>query len=123
MSENSESAYFTPPRIAKPIGPAVRYGMEMNYKTIYVLFCGGFPSLTAHLSFRENVDVYRVNSAEELREQLTGADGIPADLVVIYDDKFRAFPVLPLAVRKFSRLPQDFYIFLLHCASFSCGIS
>ncbi len=88
------SQYFTPPRIAKPIDPAVRYGMEMNYGTIYVLFCGGFPTLTAHLSFRENVDVYRVNSAEELRELLTGADGIPADLVVIYDDKFQSLPPL-----------------------------
>lgn len=86
------SQYFTPPRIAKPIDPALRYGMELNYKTIYVLFCGGFPTLTAHLSFRENVDVYRVNNVEELRKQLTSADGIPADLVLIYDDKFQNLP-------------------------------
>ena len=86
------SQYFTPPRIAKPIAPALRYGLELNYKTLYVLFCGGFPTLTAHLSFRENVEVYRVNNVEELRELLNSADGVPADLVVIYDEKYQKLP-------------------------------
>ena len=94
MSENNESAYFTPPRMAKPIDSVLRYGMELNYGTIYVLFCGGFPTLTAHLSFRENVEVYRVNNVEDLRELLNSADGVPADLVVIYDDKFQNLPPL-----------------------------
>ena len=92
MSTDNSNQHFTPPRIAKPIDPALRYGMELNYKTIYVLFCGGFPTLTAHLSFRENVDVYRVNNVEELRELLSGADGVPADLVVIYDEKYQNLP-------------------------------
>ncbi len=92
MNTDNSNQHFTPPRMAKPIGPVQRFGMEMDYGTIYVLFCGGFPTLTAHLSFRENVEVYRVNSAGELREQLTGADGIPADLVVIYDDRFQSLP-------------------------------
>ena len=86
------SQYFTPPRIAKPIDPALRYGMELNYKTIYVVFCGGFPTLTVHLSFQENVEVYRVNNVEELRELLNSADGVPADLVVIYDEKYQNLP-------------------------------
>ena len=94
MSENNESAYFTPPRMAKSIDPVLRYGMELNYGTIYVLFCGGFPSLSAYLCFRENVEVYDVRDVEELREQLTSADGVPADLVVIYDDKYQNLPPL-----------------------------
>ena len=92
MSTDNSNQHFTPPRIAKPIDPAVRYGMEMNYGTIYVLFCGGFPSLSAYLCFRENVEVYDVRDVEELREQLTSADGVPADLVVIYDEKYQNLP-------------------------------
>ncbi len=94
MNTDNSNQHFTPPRIAKPIDPVQRYGMEMNYKTIYVLFCGGFPSLSVYLCYRENVEVYDVRDIEELREQLTGADGIPADLVVIYDDKFQNLPPL-----------------------------
>ncbi len=94
MNTDNSNQHFTPPRMAKQIDPVQRFGMEADYGTIYVLFCGGFPTLTAHLSFRENVEVYRVNSVEELREQLTGAEGIPADLVVIYDDRFQSLPPL-----------------------------
>ena len=94
MSENNESAYFTPPRITKPIDPVLRYGMELNYGTIYVLFCGGFPSLEVYLSFRKNVEVYSVETVDELRELMNSADGVPADLVVIYDDKFQNLPPL-----------------------------
>lgn len=103
MSENSENAYFTPPRNAKPIDPVLRLGMEINADTIYVLFCGGFPTLSAYLCFRENVEVYHVSDVGELRELLNSADGIAADLIVIYNDKLQDLP--PMTFRS----PVDGY--------------
>ncbi len=92
MSKDSSNQHFTPPRSAKPIDPVLRFGMEMNYQTIYVVLCGGFPALSAYLCFQEGVEVYHVDSAGELRELLTSADGIPADLVVIYSYDFQNLP-------------------------------
>lgn len=92
MSADHPNQHFTPPRMAKPIDAVLRFGMEMNYGTIYVLFCGGFLTLSAYLCFRENVEVYDVDNVEELRELLTSADGVPADLVVIYNDSFQNLP-------------------------------
>lgn len=92
MEANTNNSAFTPPRNAKPIDPVLRFGMEMNYKTIYVVFCGGFPTLSAYLCFQEDVEVYHVSTAEELRGLLTGADGIPADLAVIYSHDFQTLP-------------------------------
>lgn len=92
MSTDSSNQHFTPPRNAKPIDPVLRFGMEMNHKTIYVVFCGGFPTLSAYLCFQEDVEVYHVSTAEELRGLLTGADGIPADLAVIYSHDFQTLP-------------------------------
>ena len=94
MSTDPSSQYFTPPRLTKPIDPILRYSMGINAKTIYVVFCGGFPTLTAHLCFQENVEVYRAVNIEELRELLTGANGIPADLVVINSYEFQSLPPL-----------------------------
>lgn len=92
MAANTSNSTFTPLRNAKPIDPVLRFGMEMNYKTIYVVFCGGFPTLSAYLCFQEDVEVYHVSTAEELRGLLTGADGIPADLAVIYSHDFQTLP-------------------------------
>lgn len=92
MYSENVNQHFTPPRRAKPIDPVLRFGMEVNYQTIYVVLCGGFPSLAAYLYFRENVEVCHVRTTEELRELLTGAEGIPADLAVIYSDTFRDLP-------------------------------
>ena len=92
MSKDSSNQHFTPPRKAKPIDPVQRFGMEVNCETIYVVFCGGFPTLSAYLCFQENVEVYHVGTVGELRELLTGADGIPADLIVIYSHDFQALP-------------------------------
>lgn len=94
MCENNENAYFTPPHSVKPIDPAIRLGMEINADTIHVLFCGGFPTLSAYLCFRENVEVYYVRGVEELRETLNSANGIPPDLIVIYSDKMQGLPPL-----------------------------
>ena len=92
MSKDSSNQHFTPPRNAKPIDPVLRFGMEVNYKTIYVVFCGGFPTLSAYLCFQEDVEVYHVSDAGELREVLTGADGVPADLAVVYSYDFQTLP-------------------------------
>ena len=48
MSTDNSNQYFTPPRNAKPIDPVLRLGREINADTIYVLFCGGFPTLSAY---------------------------------------------------------------------------
>ena len=92
MSKDSSNQHFTPPRKAKPIDPVQRFGMEVNCETIYVVFCGGFPTLSAHLYFQKDVEVCHVSDAGELREVLTGADGVPADLAVIYSDDFQTLP-------------------------------
>ena len=92
MSIDSSSQHFTPPRNVKPIDPVLRLGMEFDAETIHVVFCGGFPTLSAYLCFQENVEVYHVGTVGELRELLTGADGIPADLIVIYSHDFQALP-------------------------------
>nr|WP_325186642.1 hypothetical protein [uncultured Oscillibacter sp.] len=92
MSKDSSNQHFTPPRKAKPIDPVQRFGMEVNCETIYVVFCGGFPTLSAYLYFQKDVEVCHVSTAEELRGLLTGADGIPADLAVIYSPDFQILP-------------------------------
>jgi len=91
---STESRHFTPPHIAKPIDPVLRFGMEMNYGTLYVVLCGGFPTLMAHLCYQENVDVFTVRTVGELRELLAGADGIPADLAIVYSDTMQGLPPL-----------------------------
>lgn len=91
---STESQHFTPPRVAKAIGPVLRLEMEINYGTLYVVLCGGFPTLMAYFCFREDVEVFTVRTVEELRGLLTGADGIPADLAVVYSDTMQGFPPL-----------------------------
>lgn len=92
MSKDSSNQHFAPPRKARPIDPVLRFGMEVNYETIYVILCGGFPTLSAYLYFQKDVEVCHVSDAGELREVLTGADGVPADLAVIYSDDFQTLP-------------------------------
>ena len=92
MSKDSSNQHFTPPRKAKPIDPVQRFGMEVNCETIYVVFCGGFPTLSAYLYFQKDVEVCHVSDAGELREVLTGADGVPADLAVVYSYDFQNLP-------------------------------
>lgn len=43
MEANANNSAFTPLRNTKPIDPVLRFGMEMNYKTIYVVFTVAFP--------------------------------------------------------------------------------
>ena len=63
--------------------PAQRLAICLDGKQLCVMLCGSLPTLMARLMFKDNVLLYAVHTGAELKETLTDADGIPADLVIV----------------------------------------
>lgn len=62
---------------------AQRTALSLDGGHLCVILCGGLPTMMAHLLVRDNVLLYVVRTSAELKETLTDADGVPADLVVV----------------------------------------
>ncbi len=63
--------------------PAQRTAICLDGEQLCVMLCGGLPTLMAYLLVRDDVRLYAVRTSAELKETLTDADGIPADLVIV----------------------------------------
>lgn len=63
--------------------PVQRTAISLDVGHLCVILCGSLPTMMAHLLVRDDVLLYAVRTSAELKETLTDADGIPADLVVV----------------------------------------
>lgn len=63
--------------------PVQRTAICLDGEQLCVMLCGSLPTLMAHLLVRDDVRLYAVRTSAELKETLTDADGIPADLVIV----------------------------------------
>ena len=63
--------------------PDQRLAICLDREQLCVMLCGSLPTLMAQLMFKDNVLLYAVRTGAELKETLTDADGIPADLVIV----------------------------------------
>lgn len=63
--------------------PVQRTAICLDGEQLCVMLCGSLPTLMAYLLVRDDVRLYAVRTSAELKETLTDADGIPADLVFV----------------------------------------
>ena len=72
--------------------PVQRTAICLDREQLCVMLCGSLPTLMAYLLIRDDVLLYAVRTSAELRETLTDADGIPADLVIVEERVMKDLP-------------------------------
>ena len=72
--------------------PVQRTAICLDGEQLCVMLCGSLPTLMAYLLVRDDVRLYAVRTSAELKETLTDADGIPADLVIVEERVMKDLP-------------------------------
>lgn len=60
-----------------------RTAICVDGERLCVMLCGSLPTLMSRLMFKENVLLYSVHTATELKKALLDENGVPPDLVIV----------------------------------------